>query len=323
MTAGLERAAVAQRELKTYANMSEALAATGLDWEVKKRPLFARIPTGVNETTGESTGIMKRSDNLYAITRTDTNATLGVATARYHTASNAEVFAPLGEVASENGIRIATTHEIDGGKLVAVQALPEKKMTIAGEEVRPYMLFVARHDGKGGISGFSAPERLACLNQLRRLIFDEIVIGFRHTASVQQKLEDARKLVRAAFNQQEQFIRTAEELLASTWSRQEFEDLAFKLLPKPDASDPTITTRMVNNWDRRFTALMEQAYNAPDLNDIRYTPWGAVNAIADFEQHLLPIRGEGQELQENLFKRAMFNGDLTSQAMKILLPSAN
>ena len=314
----LTRRTTKQSKPVIYASIDDALVANHLDWTVTKRPLFARIP----HEQDPAHGVMKRADNLFGIVRSDTNATLGAATGRYETISNHEAFAPLGECASKEGIKIVGAREIDGGKLVAIQALPADPLYIAGDEIRPYMLFTTKHDGTGRMRGFSAPERFACLNQLRRLIFGEgVEIAISHTRSAKDRLEDARRLIRAAFNGQEQFVRTAEDLLAQTFTRVEFENLANMLLPKPDESSPTTTQRMLTNWESRFEALMQQAYMADDLNDVRYTAWGAVNAVADYEQHLQPIRAGIGELDTALFKRAMFNGDMTAQALAILRPN--
>jgi phage/plasmid-like protein (TIGR03299 family) len=301
----------------TYESTGAALAAAGLDWGVTKRPLFARIP---NENDPQH-GVMKRADGLYGIVRDDNHRTLGAASSRYEVVTNAQAFAPCDVLAKAGDLSVLSANELDGGKFVALHMRAPKSLYVAGEEIVPYILAFTRHDGGGTTTIANAPERFFCTNQLRAIIAAakrSLLIRIRHTSSAHLRLAEARTTIAALLTEQETFVRTAEELLAETFTRAEFEALAKQLVPEPDRSDPTTTAREITNWESRFETLMHDAYGAADLNDIRFTKWGAVNAVADYEQHLVRVKGDSRKQDETLFRRAYLDGSLTSDAFQLL-----
>ena len=303
-----------------FASTADALKASGLDWSVVKRPLYARIPNADDPAHGT----MKRADSLYGIVRTDNHRTLGAASARYECITNAQAFAPCDMLAKAGDLSVLTATELDGGKFVALHLRAPQSLYVAGEEIVPYILAFTRHDGGGTTTIANAPERFFCTNQLRAIIAaarNALLIRIRHTASAHMRLEEARATIAALLKEQQTFVRTAEELLAQTFTRAEFEALALSLFPKPDEADPTTTRREMTNWEQRFHAIMHEAYGAADLNDIRYTKWGAINAIADYEQHLVRVRGDERTQNETLFRRAYLNGSLTENAYHLLANS--
>lgn len=303
----------------SYANVPEALAANGLDWTVEKRPLFARIPTGKGPD-GKETGIFKRADNLFGIVRSDNNHTLGTATARYTCGTNADGFDPLEVLAKDGRIKIVGAGALDGGARVWMQAQTPERVSIGGEPIDYYVMGLFSHDGSASNKYFDLAIRFFCTNQLRAISRDtrDVNITMRHTASLPDRVREAKRLIERVYLNQAQFVATAESLLAQTFSRAEMETLVKTLVPAPSLSDPTTTTRQINGWNEKFSTIMRDAYGAPDLNDIRYTKWGAMNAIADFEQHFVRTKGTTAEREETMFTRAIETGPLATRAFALL-----
>jgi phage/plasmid-like protein (TIGR03299 family) len=304
-----------QNDGQSFSNTKTALQVHGLDWTVTKRPLFARIPNPGDEEHG----VFKRADNLYGIVRDDTKTTLGVASGRYTVAQNEEGFGPLDVLAHENQIQLIGAGSMDGGAKVWLQAAVPP-VRIGGERIDYSVIAMLSHDGKGSVNYFDMPVRFFCTNQLRaiRRNAQDVKITIRHTASVTDRVKEAHEIIRRVYFNQQSFIRTAEDLLSQTFTRQEFEALALQLVPKPPENDPTTTRRSITMWEDRFQTLMRDAYGAADLNDIRYTKWGAVNAVADFEQHFVRVKGSPEQREETLLKRAFDDGPLAQRAFALI-----
>ena len=304
---------------ESYASTAEALTQNGLAWNVVKRPLFARIPTGVDES-GKATGIFKRADNLFGIVREDTNATLGAVSARYECGPNLEAFGILDVLAQDGQVTLKGAGEFDGGARVWVQAATTKPFTIGGERIDHYVLAMLAHDGKGSVRYWNMAMRFFCLNQLRAINSgaNEVNESYRHNSLLSQRIREARELIRKVFASQEQFKVTAESLLAATFSRAEMERLVQTILPAPDSSNPLTTDRMIRAYEARFETIMREAYGAPDLNDVRYTKWGALNAVADYEQHYVRVKGTAEQREQTLLKRTFDDGPLARAAFGLL-----
>jgi phage/plasmid-like protein (TIGR03299 family) len=291
--------------------------AQGLDYTFAKAPLFARFVTG-EKPDGSPSGIFKRADNLFAVVREDTRATMGAVTGRYTIVQPREAFGALDALAREGAVTLSHISAVDGGAKMFVQA-NTGTVSIGGEPVQQYVLGIASFDGTGSVQYVSGASRLFCTNQLRGIMreayFRELV---RHTLSAHARIEDVRAMLTRVYATQKAFVATAETLLAQTFTRAEMEALALQLIPRPDPSDPTTTTREMRGWETRFERLMRDAYGAADLADIRYTTWGALNAVADYEQHLVPVKGDDEARESTLLRRAYEPGALVTRAADLI-----
>jgi phage/plasmid-like protein (TIGR03299 family) len=301
----------------SYPSVREACKGAGLDWAVETRPLYARIPN----PNGDG-GTMKRADNLYGVVRSDNHATLGAVTGSYTCITNEEGFAPLDELVSEGGLVLGSGGQMKGGKTVFLQAYSPKPLVVGGEQIGTSIIAIMRHDGGGSLNYFPSFVRFFCTNQLRALYAAKAAVDqvwtkpIRHMASATERIAAARKAIAALARAEQDFKATAETLLDRTFTASEMEALARRLLPEP--TDATTTTREANAWEARFQALMVDAYRASDLNDIRHTAWGALNAVADYEQHLVRVKGSPEAQDETLLKRSIEEGSLTATAVRIL-----
>jgi phage/plasmid-like protein (TIGR03299 family) len=312
------------RNGEAFSSTSEALVAAGLDWTLTKASANFVMRDPDDETKVITGDVPKQ----YALVRSDNHKALpGITVGNVYTVvDNADLFAPidaLKEVAHGTPfetLNVKGAGAFDGGRTVWMHVESPQSMFIGGDEIKRYFLAIAKHGGGNAVI-YNAPERFACTNQLRSIIAgSKFSVSIGHYASAVKQLEDARismnKLVRA----DEHFFRTSEQLLNETFSRNEMENLVRMLVPKPSEANPDTTDRQAKNWDNKFQSIMS-AYNAADLNDNRYTKWGAINAIADWEQHWQRMKGTEADKQETLFRHAYMNGILTAKAVEILLPS--
>lgn len=310
-----------------FASVEAALVANKLDWGVEKHPLFARIP----DSSDPSHGLFKRFDNRFAVCRTDTKAPLGDVSGDYIPKSQAEVLAPLEELFSAGEFTIRRAGERHGGAMVWLEA-SGPSLTVAKHTIETGITVSFRHDGKGKVNYRGYFRRRSCFNELRAILGyllkvsgadgggdGNVSLSFRHTKGAAAGiLEVPRHLERIA-ETRALFKSTAEQLLSATFTRSEMEELV-RTLWGPRPAPRVDNKREVSSWDSRFYAVMEHAWGASDLVDERFTRWGALNAIADYEQHLVRVTGTPAQRDERLMARVIENGPIMREASRILLP---
>ena len=308
-----------------YVNAAHALQANDLNWEVVKRSLYARIPHTWDKNGKALTGTFKKADNLYGILRADTLHTLGAVSRQYNVIQNAEGFAPLDTLVDEGGLQIIGAGSMDKGAQVWMQAQASNPLMIGGEAIATSIIAMMRHDGTGSLRFLPSFVRFFCTNQLRGLLNAarktkaEWAVPIRHASNSKQRIEAARASLKLLVEAQVAFKRTAESLLATPFTATEMRKLAETLIPKPEG--PDATSRAMTMWDQRMTAMMKDAYYARDLDAIRPTAWGALNAVADFEQHHTRVTGDDQKRLERLFIRSFQDGPMVRQAVAALIPA--
>jgi phage/plasmid-like protein (TIGR03299 family) len=296
----------------------EAIEKAGLNWEVVKHPIFARIPTGKHED-GSPSGIMKRVDSLYATVRSDNNHPLGIVGKGYTPIQNADGFEVLDSLTQNGAARFDTAGALGLGETVWMLMLAESDLKIAGDIVKPYFLATTSHDGSSRLRVRNVATRVVCQNTLGQAMGEKVAreVAISHTKNAKAKMADAAKILGLMHDSNLALVATSDQLLAKKFSRADFEKLVARIMPPPEPGDPTTTDRMAKNWTEKFESIMK-TYGAPDLENVRDTAWGAFNAIADFEQHALRTKGTEQERLETLFKRSFLQPTLSRDAFAIL-----
>lgn len=303
-----------------YPTVDSAMRAFKLGWPVEKHPLFARIPSADDPAHG----VFKRADNLFAVVRTDNNTTLGAVSATYACVDNATALAPLDELFTQGRYAIRRAGSDHGGARVWLEA-ETQGFSIAQHRIACGVMASFRHDGTGSVIYRPFFRRVTCFNSLQELmgainamgrIWNE-ALRYRHAASTQNRLGDVTGHLEMLADTRAAFQRTAQTLLARTFTRSEMEALVRELIgERPAATNES--RRHADNWDQRFYTIVENAWGANDIADARFTAWGALNAIADYEQHLVRVTGTPQQREERLTARAIDGGPLTRRAAEIL-----
>jgi phage/plasmid-like protein (TIGR03299 family) len=294
---------------------AEAIKTAGLDWTVTKHPIFARIPDKDDLLHGK----FKRVDSLYATTRDDTQHPLGVVGARYQPIQNADGFAVLDTLAKDGAAKFDTAGSLGLGETVWMLMLAERELNIAGDKLLPYFLATMAHDGSGRLKVRNVATRVVCANTLAAAMGENVTreVAISHIANYQTKIAQASKILKLMDESNTALVATSDQLLAQPYSRKQFERLVATIMAPPDPQDPTVTDRQCKSWEQRFDQLIK-CYNTSDLDNVRDTAWGALNAIADFEQHVQRAKGSDTEKLETLFKRSFLQPQMASKAFEVL-----
>lgn len=261
---------------------AEALHLAGLDWRVEGKPVF----------TAEGVEI----PNYKANTRDSDNSVLGIVTDRYKVVQNTEAFEFTDAIVGGD-VHYETAGSLSAGKRIWLLAkMPN--ITVAGDDMEPYLCFTNTHDGSGAVRVCMTPVRVVCNNTLNiALNTAKRAWSTKHIGDMQIKLQEAKMALELAGEYMYALDKYADQMANTTISDDKVRDILNELFPtKEDDSDRVkATTRKIK--DEYMVCLF-----MPDLNKFRGTSWGALNAMCDMVDHNAPQRMT-EKYQENNWAR--------------------
>lgn len=306
----------------------EAMVAAGLDWEVDLYPLFAEITherqlrldrdERGEEIRMERVEILPRKVEVpgqFAVVRDSDLSTLGVVGGQYVPIQNHRSFEFFDNVVDSGDAKYETAGSLKAGKVVFLTAKVPKEIKIAGQDaIDLYLVLSTSHDGSLAFRCAVTPVRVVCQNTLNYgLSIAKQSWSIRHTESAEGRVQEARDALGLTFMYAEAFEREAERLLAQDFTKAEFERLVRQLAPSRQAGDAAFQTQM---------ALIGTLESSMTLDDgLRYTRWGALNAVAEYADWVQPVRTSKTKSEaEQRTDRAWFGAGLRMKetAHKIL-----
>lgn len=317
-----------------------ALAAADLDWEVSKTPLGAYTPR-----EGSAPKFVK-APNLYVTSRDDNGAILGAVGPDYEVYQNREAIHLASDIIDSGEANIKVMGSVKGGaKTFAVLELPSTGLKVAGlddEAVNVYLTLVNSHTGGQSLTGFIGLERSVCNNMLSYNLKNALAsFRVRHLANMRDRLtpmtgrEMLGLVVQYAAEWENQMGRLAED----QYSDRRVENFLARLFPYPENHTTRkrdkngewqeITHRGVTTADTNREAIREIYYGASNLDNIRGTGYGLLNAVNEWVQHStegrVPKNREGSEeliKAENRFERILQPQGFDVKALDLLVAGA-
>jgi phage/plasmid-like protein (TIGR03299 family) len=277
----------------------KALELSGLDWEVKLNPVYD--------------GDMKPIDGFFATTRSDNGAVLGIVGKKYRVINNVTGFSMVDTILGDDSAKIHTAGDLFGGKTVFILAKLPEDVKVAGDTISTYFLLTNTHDGSGALKCITTPVRVVCQNTLNFAIGGaKRTFSVRHTTSYEEQLSTARTVLGITRSYYTSFVQLAENLAAQAFTKAAFEDLCKSLLPVPTDEGRGRTTAMAEHEKLMI------AYNVDNLDNIRGTKLGALNAVADYADHARRLVGVPAVRRDNAYARTFTGTDLKDRALEIL-----
>jgi phage/plasmid-like protein (TIGR03299 family) len=298
------------------------IAAAGLDWRVEQYPLEAVI--GREHAPGR-VPVPRHVANV----RSDTRTVLGVVGDGYEPLQNASAFAFCDAITDSGRAHWIGGGSTRGGARVHALMRLDREIRIGGaegEDVLPLLCFRNGHDGGLAVTVSVVPFRLACLNgMLLPLAGSQRTWKARHTANVEVKLADARRTLGIAWRYYDELEELGGRLIGAAIGEGEFERFLARLVSLPDpAPDRTNGGRAVRNAERVREAIRTAYRAAPDLDQIRGTRWGALQAVTAYVDHTQPTRrAVGRTQAEARFERATEAQPLEDRALELLTEGGN
>ena len=255
-------------KLESAPTISEAIEASGLDWEVGTKDLVTK---DFQEVPAKAT--YRKSDN----------AILGVVGPRYVPLQNREAFDWFQPFIDNGECSLHTGGSLSDGQKVWVLAQLNRDPSeiVPGDEVQKFILLSNSHDGTTSIRVGYTPIRVVCVNTLAAAHQKGVsqMLRIRHTASSKVNLDNVRDIMD---NINMQFEATAEQfrfLASKNFNQHDVRKYVKVLLGCDKTHDDDLKTRTRNTIRKVMTTIEGPKQDMPG---VRGTWWAAYNGFNEY-----------------------------------------
>jgi len=175
--------------------------------------------------------------------------------------------------------------------------MPQVREVVDDDRVIPYILMSLKHDGTGAIHFGPCFTRVVCANTHAMALTEKTIkeLSIRHTGCVEEKLSQARAILKLTSEHYDDYIDLARELAAKPFHREEWYRFLEVMCPELNADDPDYTEQRAERIAETRLALTKCFVNEREMiASVANTAWAAVNAVTKHIDHL-PRRGATQE----------------------------
>ena len=312
----------------------ECMQKAGLDFEVAKTELYAKIPLNVIDIDSslDKANYHKKHDseahihgknlftacpNSYCTYRKDHDYPLGFVKQKYTIVQNREAFKFFDDAVGENKAKWETAGWFGNGERIFVSAKLPDTTLVKGDPVDNYLLFTNSHDGSGGVKILFTPIRVICQNTLTAAIRNATnYVSYRHTQSVHSNIEEAYKVLGISKKMQE-YTSDIYNLLASikmtdedvmkyicefNMTKEEADKLlghgnTYKQLVYRNGDafrNSEISTKKLNVMHEMY----DYYHSGAGQDKIAGTAWGAFNAVTGYYSNV--DNSEGRKRMDSL-----------------------
>lgn len=275
--------------------LDEAWATGVLDWEVELVPI---------EFNGQETGY-----NL--VVRDIDDAVFAAVGSSYTPLQNRQVADFLNDVCNEGDLGVESILSLKGGKVIAICARFPESMTIAGEEYVDYITAANWHSATNAARFYASSVRTVCRNTLEMgLSTAQNVYTIRHVGDLSGRVQEARDMLGMACKWQAALKKTGEALAARRISGKELDAFLTKLVPDANGKKAEVQQQAVI---RTRDGIKSVYRDSPDLENIRGTRWGVMQAVVEHQDHHRNFRTD-----DNRFVSMIERSNLNQQAFDLL-----
>jgi phage/plasmid-like protein (TIGR03299 family) len=255
-----------------------ALKAAGLDWTVGLQDMVTS--TGISIPMGQ------------AVIREDTAEVLGMVGRRWKPVQNAEAFGFLDSLVADQQLLYETAGALGKGEKVWMMARVPRELRIAGTDdvTKPYLLLTNWHDGFGSLRCFFTGVRVVCQNTLNMASTRKAIasgIAIRHTGNLDNKIDEARRVLGLASQFFDQFETDINRLAAARISRAQVLNYFEEIFPSPeDPAKQKVAARNAEETRDKLLNLFEKGAGA-QMKGVKHTYWTAYNAVTEYVDHVV------------------------------------
>ena len=292
-------------KLEDAPTISEAIEASGLDWEVGTKDLVTKDGYDV-----PARATYRKSDN----------SILGVVGPRYVPLQNKDAFEWFQPFVDAGECSLHTGGSLSDGQKVWVLAQLNRDPSeiVSGDEVQKFILLSNSHDGTTAIRVGYTPIRVVCVNTLAfaHNSKDSQLLRIRHTRSSKTALDNVRDIMD---NINMQFEATAEQfrfLASRDFNQADVRKYVKEVLGVDKTHDADLKTRTSNIIEEILATIEGPKQNMPG---VRGTWWAAYNG---FNEYLNYSKGRNTN---NRIESLWFgqNGTANNKALNIATQYAN
>lgn len=201
-------------DVKDCITSEEVMNKAGLNWEVGKTELYAKIPLDVMniDASLDKANYHKKKDkdshingsnlftacpNSYCTYRKDHDIPLGFVKQKYTIVQNNQAFKFFDDAVGKNFAKWETAGFFGSGERIFVSAKLPTGIQVKGKDnIDNYLLFVNSHDGSMGVKILFTPIRVVCQNTLAAALKSKSnFVTFKHTQSVHNNIDSAKEIL--------------------------------------------------------------------------------------------------------------------------------
>lgn len=255
----------------TTADMLESAKLN--NWNVR----LENIPLPEGYRSNQSNQLVVR-DNPFD-NGTDVLAVVGD---RYKVVQNEELFS-FGDGILDGGATWESAGSIKNGRVVFGSLVVPREFVLdpegANDKTTTYLLVHTSHDGSTAVQANITPVRVVCQNTLNMALRgSKQSFKIRHTATVNGRIDEARRVLGLTFDHMDKFEEMAKQLFETEITNDMFTKLVKDLYPEPeDGSAKVAETR----WNEKYDLLQHLYLEGPTNQNITGTAWGALNALTE------------------------------------------
>lgn len=280
----------------------EAITLAKLDWTVEQHPLFANVPSDLDDYGDFTDDDLVDVPNKVANVRMDTREALGIVTPHYEIIQNGEAFDFFDEIIGRGDANYHTAGSLYNGRKIWALARLNREILIGGdpdEKIDPFVCLVNGHDGNTAISVYTTPVRVVCQNTLQwSMQGSKNMWKGKHTKNVTQKTRDARDVLGFSNEYFDNLQTIGDRLINTPMSNKDFVDMLETLVPLPTI-DPDQNTRGLTIAENKRNDITA-AWQVDNIANIKYTRWGFVQAVAEYIDWTKTHRSDDRFIDQNL-----------------------
>lgn len=170
-----------------------------------------------------------------------------------------------------------------------------KDFTVGGVDgLKQYLVYMANHVTGANLT-FVTNVRPVCKNTVD-WGKEQARFTFRHSANLEARHQQVREALRLAFNYDALFQAEADKLIQAEMDLDEFRKVCDTIWLEPELEgeseeDKKRHAKQLSRWSDRRKQLHQLFTFADTQEDIRFTRWGAYNAIVEYQDHVAPSGG--------------------------------
>lgn len=268
----------------------EAIIQAGLDFEVKKTPIYAEFDDDGIFTT-------QQIDNKFATYRSDNNNIFGVVGNRYTIVQNRDAFSFFDAIVGEGEAIYETAGALGDGRTIFITAkLPSYIKVGQGDDIEKYLLLTMSHDGSAAIKAMFTPIRVVCNNTLTAALKSATnKVTIRHTKSAHNNLKIAHKVL-GITNQLSEELTDIFGAMSKTRLTNKGLDLFIENSLDLDRDETgNLSTRASNIKD--LVLEYSEIGAGQQLETTKGTLWGAYNAVTGYLSNVKDYKVDDKKMQ--------------------------
>lgn len=280
----------------------EAISLAKLDWTVEQHPLFANVPSDLDDYGDPMHDDLVEVDNKVANVRMDTRDVLGIVTPHYHIVQNVDAFDFFDELIGRGDAHYHTAGSLYNGRKVWALARLNRDILIGGdpdEKVDPFVCLVNGHDGNTAVSVYTTGVRVVCQNTLQWSMEGVSTMWKgKHTPNIHKKTSEARDVLGFSNAYFDALQTLGDRLISQPMSNGDFVRMLEALVPLP-VLEPDQNTRGLTIAENT-RADITKAWNVDNLANVKNTRWGFVQAVAEYTDWMKTHRSDDAFIDKNL-----------------------